>query len=96
MNDILGIVISILLIAFIVWLSIKIYRKSIIKNFARELAGLHKASDMFYSESGAITNLVWDQENQIYELALRLNIVDEMYEEAYKIYDWRKTVEVKD
>ena len=96
MINILGIVISILLIAFSMWLCIKIYRKSIIKNFARELAGLHKALDMFYSESVAITNLAWDQDNQIYELALRLNIVDEMYEEAYKIYDWRKTVEVKD
>jgi len=75
-------------------LCIEIYsvvrRKNIIKEFARELAGLHKAADIYYNDSETKTWLI-DKESALFDLALRLNIVNEVYEEAYKIYDFRKT-----
>lgn len=82
----------------IVWLCIKAFslvrRKTIIKNFARELAGLHKAADMFYTDPETKTWLI-DKEGQIYDLALRLDIAKEVWDEAYKIYDFRRPTKVK-
>jgi hypothetical protein len=94
MYNIIGIMILILFALIALALCIEVYsvvrRKNIIKEFARELAGLHKAADIYYNDSETKTWLI-DKESALFDLALRLDIVDEVYEEAYKIYDFRKT-----
>jgi hypothetical protein len=72
-----------------------IRKKTIIKKFAEELAIIHKAADVFYGDED-IKTWALDNEYAICSLAARFGILDQVYEEANKIYDFRKTIKLED
>ena len=94
MTNIIGIITSSILIGVAFAIFYHAQKRILVKAFARELAGLHKAADMFYNDFETKTWLI-DKEGQIYDLALRLDIAKEVWDEAYKIYDFRRPTKVK-
>jgi len=70
-----------------------ILRKTIIKYFAEELANLQKSADTWYyiKHDQNQSSYVLDVATGIIRLARKMGILNEIYEEAYKIYDFRNS-----
>jgi len=68
-------------------------RKTIIKEFAKEIADLQKRADEWFYNKKDKNHSSWLLD-QVYELQLfarRLGIEEQVYAEAYKIYDFRNS-----
>ena len=70
-----------------------ISRKEIIKRFAKEVAYLHISADYWYyiQESQDMSDMILEREFEIKDFAHILGIQKKVYEEAYKIYDFRNS-----
>ena len=68
-------------------------RKSIISEFAKELAKLQQEADRYYYIRKDKNHSSWllDQAQEISSFASKLGISKQVYEEAYKIYDFRNS-----
>ena len=68
-------------------------RKTIIKEFAKELARLQKKADEWFYLKNNQNHADWilTKVDGIKGLAVSLNICEEVYKEAYKIYDFRNS-----
>ncbi len=73
-------------------------RKYIIKQLAQQLAGIQKKSDAVYYRDnppkiGKNDYASWllDQVRPLKDLSINLGICKQVYEEAYKIYDFRNS-----
>lgn len=66
-------------------------RKEIIKEFAKEIAELQMKADKWYyvKNNQEMSNWVLDKAQEIKEWCIRLGICKEVYQEAYKIYNFR-------
>lgn len=68
-------------------------RKKIIKKFAKEMARLQKKADKYYyienNKEMADFNLIYATE--VKELAIRLGIYNEVYQEALTIYNFKES-----
>lgn len=68
-------------------------RKELIEKFAKEMARLQKKADKFYyienNAEMADFNLIYATE--VKELAIKLGICEEVYQEAYKIYNFKES-----
>lgn len=71
----------------------KMDKSLIIKVFAEELARLQKQADKYYYEEKdkSMSDFLLVQVIPIKKLAIKLNICKEVYNEAYKIYDFRNS-----
>lgn len=74
-------------------MNILVTRKTIIKEFAKEIAKLQKEADeWFYIKKNKMhSSWILDQVLELKEFATRLGIVNQVYTEAYKIYDFRNS-----
>jgi len=81
---------------------ILVSRKRMVKEFAEKIAAIQKKADKEYykphlknfkPEEGMNEHAAWlvDQINPLKELCQKLGIVDRVYTEAYKIYDFRNS-----
>lgn len=79
-------------------------KRRIIKEFASKIAELQRRADEWYykphikdyvPEKGSSDHASWllDKIDPLDELCKRLGIIDEVYTEAYKIYDFRHSGE---
>lgn len=70
-----------------------IRRKTLIKEFAGEIAKLQKKADYWYydRDNRAMFNYNIDKANAIAAFSRRFGICEEVYNEAYKIYDFRNS-----
>lgn len=68
-------------------------RKTIIKEFAEELARIQREADIWYYLKNDKNHSDWllVKADEIKNFAIRLNICKEVYNEAYKIYDFRNS-----
>ncbi len=68
-------------------------RKELISKFAKEMARLQKKADRYYyiEKNKEMSDFVLNYATEVKELASKLEICEEMYEEAYRIYDFRKS-----
>lgn len=68
-------------------------RKTIIEEFAIEIANLQREADKWYYEKGDRDHADWllVRVGELRDFAERLGICQKMYEEAYKIYDFRNS-----
>ena len=68
-------------------------RKTIIMEFAIELARLQKEADIWYYIRKNKNHSSWllDQVEELKYFASKLGICNKVYEEAYKIYDFRNS-----
>lgn len=68
-------------------------RQEIIYIFAEKLAKLHKTADVWYYIKHNKDNSDWclDQVRPVVDLAADLGISKEVYDTAYKIYDFRNS-----
>ena len=70
-----------------------IERKELIGKFAKEMARLQKKADKYYyiNKDIGMADFVLNYATEVKELASKLGICEEMYQEAYKIYDFRRS-----
>lgn len=70
-----------------------IERKELISKFAKEMARLQKKADRYFYIDNNIemADYVLIYATELKEFASKLEICEEMYAEAYKIYDFRKS-----
>ena len=70
-----------------------ITKKRLVKEFASEIADKQKWADIWYYERNNQDHSSWllEQVDVLKFLASRLGICREVYEEAYKIYDFRNS-----
>ena len=70
-----------------------IERKELIQKFAKEMVRLQKKADKYYYINNDIgmADFVLNYATEVKELASKLGICEEMYQEAYKIYDFRRS-----
>lgn len=68
-----------------------IERKELISKFAKEMARLQKKADKYYyiDNNKEMADYVLIYATELKEFASKLGICEEMYQEAYKIYDFR-------
>ena len=68
-------------------------RKTIIKEFAKEIARLQQDADRYYYIRKDKNHSSWllDQVEELKKFATKLGISKQVYEEAYKIYDFRNS-----
>jgi hypothetical protein len=68
-------------------------RQKVISIFAQELAKTQKNADKFYYEHNNkdMSSYCADHASVIKNLAIKLGICEEVYQEAYKIYDFRNS-----
>lgn len=68
-------------------------RKTIIKEFAKEIAELQRKADIWFYEKNNQDHSSWllDQVLELSDFASRLGINREVYQEAHKIYDFRNS-----
>lgn len=68
-----------------------IEREELIHEFAEEMARLQKKADIYYyiDEDKEMSDFVLNYATEVKFLATKLGICEEMYQEAYKIYDFR-------
>ena len=66
-------------------------RKFIIKEFAKEIAELQRDADVWYYIKKNKNHSSWilDRADKLIHFATKLGISKQVYEEAYKIYDFR-------
>lgn len=67
-----------------------IERKELIEKFAKEMARLQKKADKYYyiENNKDMADFVLNYATEVKGLASKLGICEEMYQEAYKIYDF--------
>jgi hypothetical protein len=70
-----------------------IKKKSIIKEFAAKIAELQKKADVYYyiKNDQESSSRSLEQVTPIKNLAISLGICKEVYDEAYKIYDFKNS-----
>ena len=70
-----------------------IERKELISKFAKEMARLQKKADKYYyiDNNKEMADYVLIYATELKEFASKLGICEEMYQEAYKIYDFRNS-----
>lgn len=70
-----------------------IERDELINKFAKELARLQKKADKYFyiDNDTEMADFELSYATEVKELASKLGICNEMYEKAYKIYDFRKS-----
>ena len=70
-----------------------ITKKKLIKEFAKEIAGLQQSADRWFyiHKNRDHASYLLDQCGAIREFAIKLGICEKVYEEAYKIYDFRNS-----
>ncbi len=68
-----------------------IERQELINKFAKEMARLQKKADKYYyvDHNKNMSDYVLIYAVELKEFASKLGICNEMYDEAYKIYDFR-------
>lgn len=68
-----------------------IEKKELISKFAKEMANLQKKADKYYyiDNNKDMSDYVLIYATELKEFASKLGICEEMYQEAYKIYDFR-------
>ena len=68
-------------------------RQEVINIFAQEMAKTQKKADKFYYEQNNkdMSSYCEDHSLVIKNLAIKLGICEEVYQEAYKIYDFRNS-----
>lgn len=79
-------------------MKILVTRNRIIKEFAKEIADLQKKADEIYYRDKAekkndneLSSFILDKVQPLKEMCQRLGICNEVYAEAYKIYDFRNS-----
>lgn len=74
-------------------MKIFITRKKLIKKFAEEMARLQIEADRFYyiNKDNKMSDFVLNYASELKDFSKRLGICNEMYQEAYKIYDFRNS-----
>ena len=74
-------------------MKIFITRKKLIKKFAEEMARLQMEADRFYyiNKDNKMSDFVLNYASELKDFSKRLGICNEMYQEAYKIYDFRNS-----
>ena len=74
-------------------MNVLVRRKTIIKEFAKEIARLQKEADEWYyiKKNKMHSSWILDQVLELKEFATKLGIVNQVYSEAYKIYDFRNS-----
>ncbi len=72
---------------------VKMDRQEVINIFAQEMAKTQKKADKFYYEQNNkdMSSYCEDHALVIKNLAIKLGICEEVYQEAYKIYDFRNS-----
>jgi predicted MPP superfamily phosphohydrolase len=70
-------------------------KKTIIKVFAKELARLQKRADKYYyiDNDQDMSSYMLDRVIPLKDLTNKLGITNKVYDEAYKIYDFRNSGE---
>ena len=70
-----------------------ITRKTIVERFAQKIANLQRKADIWYYQRNDQNHSSWllDQILAVRELAIELEICDEVYKRAYEIYDFRNS-----
>jgi len=70
-----------------------IEKQELISKFAKEMARLQKKADKYFyvEHNEAMADYVLIYAVELKEFASKLGICNEMYEEAYKIYDFRNS-----
>ena len=70
-----------------------IERKELISKFAKEMARLQKKADKYYyiDNNKEMADYVLIYATELKDFASKLGICEEMYQEAYKIYDFRNS-----
>lgn len=70
-----------------------IEKKELINKFAKEMARLQKKADRYYyiENDKEMADYVLIYTTELKEIASKLGICEEMYQEAYKIYDFRNS-----
>ena len=70
-----------------------IEKKELIEKFAKEMARLQKKADKYYyiDNNKEMADYVLIYATELKEFASKLGICEEMYQEAYKIYDFRNS-----
>lgn len=70
-----------------------IEKKELIEKFAKEMARLQKKADQYYyiDNNKEMADYVLIYSTELKEFASKLGICEEMYQEAYKIYDFRNS-----
>lgn len=68
-------------------------KKELVSKFAKEMARLQKKADKYYyiNDNREMADYVLINASYLKELAIKLGICKEMYEEAYIIYDFRSS-----
>ena len=68
-----------------------IEKAELISKFAKEMARLQKKADKYYyiDNNKEMADYVLIYATELKEFAIKLGICEEMYEEAYKIYDFK-------
>lgn len=74
-------------------MKIFITRKKLIKKIAEEMARLQMEADRFYyiNKDNKMSDFVLNYASELKDFSKRLGICNEMYQEAYKIYDFSKS-----
>ena len=74
-------------------IKILITRKRIIREFAEEMARLQKRADKYYyiNKDPKMSDFILNYASEIKDFSKRLGICNEMYQEAYKIYDFTRS-----
>lgn len=70
-----------------------IEKKELISKFAKEMARLQKKADKYYyiENDKNMSDYILIYAAELKEFANKLGICEEMYQEAYKIYDFRNS-----
>lgn len=70
-----------------------IEKKELISKFAKEMARLQKKADKYYyvENNKEMADYILIYATELKEFASKLGICKEMYQEAYKIYDFRNS-----
>lgn len=70
-----------------------IEKKELIEKFAKEMARSQKKADKYYyiDNNKEMADYVLIYATELKEFASKLGICEEMYQEAYKIYDFRNS-----
>lgn len=70
-----------------------IRKKKVIKLFAKELAEKQRKADWWFyiRHDNEMSSFCLQQADEIKTLVIKFNITNEVYNEAYKIYDFRNS-----
>lgn len=68
-------------------------RKRMVKEFAKQIANLQKRADKYFyiNHDQEMSSYMLDRVIPIRDMCIGLGIVNQVYKEAYKIYDFRSS-----